>query len=131
MTAGLEYSRYVSAFNYRLSGEKTQIARYIGIPVRLDWTLASGRWLDLYLGGGLKGDFCVGATLGGKQLQKDGLNLSLLGAGGLQLNMTDRLGLYVEPVLNYTVYSGNRILETYRTVRPFYFSVSTGFHISF
>lgn len=58
-TTGLNYSRYRSSFTYSLSGEKIQNAHYLGIPVRLDWTLASNKWLDIYVGGGFEGDFCL------------------------------------------------------------------------
>ena len=130
LTTGLEYSRYESAFRFALSGEQTQTAHYIGIPVRLDWTLASGRWLDVYLGAGLGSDYCINATLGGRQIAKDGFSFSLLGAAGIQFNMTKRLGLYAEPGIRYSIPSGNPVLETYRTVKPLHFSVSTGVRIT-
>lgn len=130
LTTGLDYSRYQSEFRYASSGLKNQIAQYIGVPVRLDWTLASNRWMDVYLGGGLEGDYCVGAKLAGSKIQKDGLNLSLLGAGGIQFNMTERLGLYVEPGLSYLIPSKSQQLITYRTQKPLMFSVSTGFRIT-
>ena len=98
LTTGMEYSKYVSQFKSSISGELTQVAHYVGVPVRLDWTLASSRWLDVYVGGGLEGDYCVGASLAGQRVvPKDGFSISALGAGGLQFNMTERLGLYVEP----------------------------------
>ena len=88
--------------------------------------LASNKWLDVYVGGGLEGDFCVGATLAGIELQKDGFGLSVLGAGGIQFNMTDWLGLYVEPEVNYMIPSESRVLETYRSQKPLFFTVATG-----
>ena len=132
LTTGLEYSRYVSQFKSSISGELIQIAHYVGVPVRLDWTLASNRWLDVYVGGGLEGDYCVGASLAGeKVVPKDGFSLSALGAGGIQFNMTERLGLYVEPSLSYTFPSESRVLETYRSEKPLFFSISSGLRISF
>ena len=131
LTTGLEYSRYVSHFKSSNSGELTQVAHYVGVPVRLDWTLASSRWLDVYLGGGLEGDYCVGASLAGERVvPKDGFSLSVLGASGLQFNMTERLGLYVEPTVSYTFPSDKRVLETYRSEKPFFFSVSSGLRIT-
>ena len=45
VTTGLEYTLYQSSFTYTLSGEKKQFAHYLGIPVRLDWTLLPAwRW---------------------------------------------------------------------------------------
>ncbi len=130
ITTGLAYSLYRSDFTYSLSGQKKQSAHYLGIPVRLDWTLAGSRRLDVYLGGGLEGDFCLGASLDGQSIKRDGFALSLLGAGGIQFNAAKRLGLYVEPQLSWTVPSKNRKLETYRSGHPLMFSVATGLRIN-
>ena len=130
LTTGLEYTLYISLFTYSLSGKKTQLAHYLGVPIRLDYTLASNRWWDVYVGGGVAGDICVGATLNDKSLRKDGLRLSLLGACGLQWNMTDRLGLFVEPELSWTAPSNTPVLATYRTDHPFMFTVATGVRIN-
>ena len=130
VTTGLEYTLYQSSFTYTLSGEKKQFAHYLGIPVRLDWTLANNRWLDVYLGGGLEGDYCIGATLAGESIKRDGFSFSLLGAGGIQLNITKNIGLYVEPELSWTIPSESRVLETWRSEYPFMFSVATGLRIN-
>lgn len=130
VTTGLTYSLYCSKFTYSLSGEKAQQVHYLGIPVRLDWTLASNRWLDVYVGGGVAGDFCVGSALGGETFTKDGPAFSVLGAGGLQWNMTRRVGLYVEPELSWTAPSDRHILRTYRKEHPFVFTVATGIRIN-
>lgn len=129
-TTGLNYSRYRSSFTYSLSGEKIQNAHYLGIPVRLDWTLASNKWLDIYVGGGFEGDFCLGATLAGERIAKDAFCASLLGAGGIQFNLTKRIGVYVEPALSCTITPENPVPETYRTKHPLMFSVSSGLRIT-
>ena len=130
ITTGLDYSWYKSSFTYSVSGEKIQNAHYIGIPVRLDWTFASGRWLDVYLGGGLEGNYCLGATLAGDRVAKDGFSASLLGAGGIQFKITEKLGVYIEPELSWTFTPKNQILESYRTKNPLMFSVSSGLRIT-
>ena len=130
VTTGLEYTLYQSSFTYKLSGEKKQFAHYLGIPVRLDWTLANNRWLDVYFGGGIEGDYCIGATLAGESIKRDGFSFSLLGAGGIQLNITKNIGLYVEPELSWTIPSESRVLETWRSEYPFMFSVATGLRIN-
>lgn len=131
LTTGLEYSLYSSIFTYTLSGEKTQLAHYLGVPVRLDWTLASNRWLDVYVGGGFEGDYCVGATLGGDKIDKDGFGLSLLGAGGIQLNLTKQIGLYVEPEISWTIPSESHVLQTYRSDKTMMFSLTSGLRFNF
>ena len=130
ITTGLEYSLYQTRVSFTKSGEKKQAAHYLGVPLRLDWTLASSRWLNVYVGGGASGDWCVGATLAGKEMPRDGFSFSLLGAGGVQFNMTRHLGLYVEPEISWTLPSEKRVLETYRSAHPFLFSVATGLRIN-
>ena len=130
VTTGLTYSLYRSKFTYSLSGEKAQQVHYLGIPVRLDWTLASNRWLDVYVGAGVAGDLCLGSTLGGKAFEKDRPAFSVLGAGGLQWNILPRLGLYVEPELSWTLPSDKQALMTYRQEHPLVFTVATGFRIN-
>ena len=130
ITTGLDYSLYASRYSYSGVGERLQRAHYLGIPVRLDWTLASGRWLDVYLGAGAEGDCCVVATVNGHRTRKDGFSFSLLGAGGVQFNISQRTGLYVEPSLSWTVPSDSRVLETWRSAQPLAFSIATGVRIT-
>lgn len=130
VTTGLEYSLYQSSFTYSISGEKKQLAHYLGIPLRLDWTLADKRWLDVYLGGGIEGDYCIGATLAGERIKRDGFSFSVIGAGGVQFNATKYIGIYVEPELNWAIPSKSRVLETWRSEHPFVFSVATGLRIN-
>ena len=130
VSTGLDYSRYQSELKYSRSGERKQLAHYLGVPVRLDWVFASGKRFDVYVGGGLEGEFCVGASLGGKEISKDGFKLSLLGAGGVQMNLTQRLGLYVEPQLLWRIPTDDNILATYRSAHPLMFSVATGVRLT-
>ena len=129
LTTGIDYSVYSSIYKYSISGNHKQLSQYVGIPLRLDWTLASSRWLDLYLGGGLKGEFCVGASYDGRMIKKDGFSVSLLGSGGIQFNVTNHIGLYIEPDLSWMFPSNNHTLENYRNNNPLMFSVSTGIRI--
>lgn len=126
ITTGVQYSLYSS----RIAGELRQNAHYLGIPVRLDWTFAQSRWLDVYLGGGVEGAFCAGATLGGQRISGDGFSLSLLGAGGIQFNMSRHVGLYAEPQISWRIPMGTPVLQTYRSTHPLMFSVETGIRIN-
>ena len=130
LTTGLEYSFYRSRFAMSYSGEKWQRVHYLGIPVRLDWIMASHSLFDVYVGGGVQGDFCLDATLAGMSLEKDRPSLSLIGAGGIQVNATKRLGFYFEPELSWRIPDGNNTLVTYRSEHPVMFSVSAGIRIN-
>lgn len=126
VSTGVDYSLYQSTFTYSYFGEQKQLAHYLGVPVRMDWVFASGRLLEAYLGGGLEGEVCVGASLGGKKISKDGFNLSLQGAGGIQMNVTNRLGIYVEPQVMWRIPTGDSTLDTYRSTHPLMFSAAMG-----
>ena len=130
LTTGLDYSLYTTKLTYTTFTD-VQRAHYLGVPVRLDWTLLGNKWLELYVGGGLEGDICLAMTLNGKSTCRDGFALSLLGAAGLQLNLSKRLGLFVEPQLSRTVPSRGRCLPTYRTQDPVVFTVNSGIRITF
>ena len=127
---GLEYSQYVSRIGTSSPVGKKQIAQYIGIPLRLDWTLSSSNRIKTYLGVGWGADYCFRATRSGEPLAKGGIDLSLMGAGGIQLNVGRRAGLYVEPRAGWTVLNGNKALKTYRTEHAPMFSVAGGIRIT-
>ena len=135
LSTGLQYSLYNSKFTMSQTGEKRQQVHYLGIPVRLDWVFASNSRFDVYAGGGVQGDFCLNATLAGMNLEKDRPNLSLVGAGGVQMNVTKHLGIYLEPELSWRIPTddpklGNNTLVTYRSEHPVMFSVATGIRIN-
>jgi hypothetical protein len=117
------------------TGEKRQQVHYLGIPVRLDWVFASNSRFDVYTGGGVLGDLCLNATLAGMSREKDRLSLSLVGAGGIQMNATKHLGIYLEPELSWRIpmdnpIFGNNTLVTYRSEHPVMFSIATGIRIN-
>lgn len=126
ITTGIDYLLYSSEIGYSVSGFHRQNAHYIEVPARADYTIARNRWLDIYVGAGVSVDCCVAAYDAGCKIAKDGIGFSVLGAGGIQFNVTDHLGLFLDPTLSWSVPSGNRVLDTYRTEHPLMFSVSTG-----
>ena len=130
VTTGLEYSLFSSRYEIYPGRDVWQQAHYLGIPVRLDWTIASNNWLEAYLGGGFAADYCLAASLGGDAVGKDGISLSTLGAVGLQFNITRHFGVYLEPEISWTVPSDSRRLETYRSEHPLMFSLAGGLRVN-
>ena len=130
VSTGLAYSLYSSQVNSGNSGEKVQWAHYLGVPVRLDYIIASNTRFDVYAGAGAQGEICLNATYAGYGITKDGFSLSLLGVGGIQWNVTRRLGLYIEPELSWRMPVGEPVLETYRNRFPVMFSVGAGVRIN-
>ena len=128
LTTGINYSLYNSQLKYSISGNKKQTVQYLGIPVRLDGTLASNRWFDVYVGGGLEADYCIKALLGDEAIEKGGFDFALLGAGGIQFNINNYLGIYVEPEINLTLPSETP--ETYRKWYTVSFQVNSGIRLT-
>lgn len=126
LTTGLEYSLYSSQLEYSLSGIHKQSAHYLGIPLRADFTIAKNTWMDVYVGAGAAMDFCMAAYDSGQKINKDGVGFAMIGAGGIQFNISKNLGLFLEPSLSWDMTSGNRVLETFRSERPVMLTVSTG-----
>jgi len=131
VTSGLEYSSYTSRFDYSYVGEKTQVAQYLGIPLRLDWVFPFGKHFDAYAGAGMQADFCLSAQWDSEEIERDRPVFSLGAAGGVQVNLIRNLGLFVEPQLSWRIPTGGTVLQTYRTRHPWMFSVSAGVRINF
>lgn len=134
LTTGLEYSMYSSSFKDSSVEAIRQKVRYLGIPVRLDYQFVNGRWIGVYVGAGASANLCTGAWLEEKSarraIPKDGLSFSLLGAAGVQFNITDHFGFFIEPEISWTAGSRDNVLQTYRTAHPIVFSVSSGFRFT-
>ena len=130
LNTGLEYIRYTSDLSFLLAGAKTQVAQYLGIPLRLDWVFPFGKRFDVYAGAGLQADFCVAASWNGDAIQRDKVNLSLGTAAGIQINPLPHVGLFVEPQLSWRVPTTSDGLLTYRTNHPWMFSVAGGVRIN-
>lgn len=130
VSVGIDYSSYKSIFKFSVSGDHIQRVQYIGTPIRLDWLIASGKRLDVYAGAGLHGDICTYATYDGAIIMKDPPSISVLGAGGVQLNLWKHVGIYIEPELSWRIPIVSTTLETYRTNSPLLFSFATGLRIN-
>ena len=130
VTSGLEYSSYTSLFTYSYVGEKTQVAQYLGVPLRLDWVFPLGKRFDAYAGAGMQADFCLSAKWDSEEIEGGRPIFSLGAAGGVQLNLIRNLGLFVEPQLTWRIPTGGTVLQTYRTRHPWMLSVSAGVRIN-
>ena len=130
-STGIQYTQYRSVFTYDSFGEIKQVVHYLGVPIRVDWSIVSSNLFDIYLGGGFEFDQCIKATFGNDSVKKDRAAFSLVGVGGIRLNLCKNFGLYIQPELVWDITSGNRKLITYRTEHPLMFDVSTGLRIVF
>ena len=117
INTGLNYTLYSSMRERSYSSGKVtererQNVHYLGIPLRCDWLVVNRRYFTFYMGVGGQVDKCVYARVGDERLHEKDFLFSLTGAAGLQYNITNKIGLYLEPDFSLRLNEGT--LETYR-----------------
>lgn len=125
-TTGLTYSLYNSKYTMTVTRDQWQRVHYLGIPIRLDRMIVSTGRFDVYAGGGFQGDICLKATLSGSDIPTDKPSLSLIGASGIQMNVTKRFGVYIEPELSWRIPARDNTLVTYMSEHPVMVSIAAG-----
>ena len=141
---GLCYSRLSSEFEMgeerNVISEK-QTVNYIGVPMKGIYSLCSNERWSVYGSAGLIVEMPLSATLC-TNYYVNGLSegidrkkidapwhLSAMSDIGLQFNITEKIGLFVQPSLQYYIPTGGDI-ETYRTEHPFVFTLPVGVRIT-
>ena len=117
INTGLNYTLYSSMRERSYSSGKVtererQNVHYLGIPLRCDWLVVNRRYFTFYMGVGGQVDKCVYARVGDERLHEKEFLFSLTGAAGMQYNITNKIGLYLEPDFSLRLNEGT--LETYR-----------------
>lgn len=132
INTGINYTLYNSRKKVLWSDytEETlnQSVHYIGIPVRCDWLLVDRKHFGLYLGAGAQVDKAVYAKVGTERLHDRTFLFSINGVCGLQYNINDRFGLYLEPEL--TANLNKPEISTFRSNRELMFSVRAGLRVN-
>ena len=132
INTGINYTLYNSRKKVLWSdyAEETlnQSVHYIGIPVRCDWLLVDRKHFGLYLGAGAQVDKAVYAKVGNERMHDRTFLFSINGVCGLQYNINDRFGLYLEPELTGNL---NRPeISTFRSNRELMLSVRAGLRVN-
>ena len=117
INTGLNYTLYSSMRERNYSSDKVtererQNVHYLGIPLRCDWLVVNRRYFTFYMGVGAQVDKCVYARVGDERLHEKDFLFSFTGAAGLQYNITNKIGLYLEPDFSLRLNEGT--LDTYR-----------------
>lgn len=115
-----------------------QSMHYIGIPLNLSFNIFSSRYFNAYITAGGLMEKCVRGSLktdeylDGKYhgssstaLKQKGLQWSVNGATGIQVNILPQLGLYMEPGVSHH-FSNNSKVRTIYSDKPTDFSLSFG-----
>ncbi len=131
LNTGLNYTLYISRVTRKWSDGEVENLRqnvhYLGIPVRCDWLLVDRRHFSLYLGAGAQIDKAVYAKCGDERLYDRTFLFSINAALGLQFNITDRLGLYLEPELVGNL--NKPYIETFRSDNELMLSARAGLRV--
>ena len=122
LRSGLFYTWLHSSYTLKQNAKEryiTENLHYIGIPLRADWSLAKAGSFDFYLSaGGSAAYLFSGADEHPWQFSAD------LAAGAVWM-CAPRIGLYLEPQLNYYFDDGSDIYNYY-CVQPFSFCARLG-----
>lgn len=120
-----------------------QSMHYLGIPLNLSFNIFSSRYFNAYVTAGGLMEKCVRGSLktdeylDGKYhgssstaLRQKGLQWSVNGAAGIQVNILPQLGLYMEPGVSHH-FSNNSKVRTIYSDKPTDFSLSFGLRYTF
>lgn len=130
LASGLVYTLATSSFQHGASMPKeTQTLHYVGIPLNLSYTVWGNSWLRTYVMAGAQADMNVKATLkadGHKSdIDNDRAQFSVTGGAGVQLNVAQQLGVYVEPGVRYYFDNGSAVQTIFKE-HPTNFSLQVG-----
>ncbi len=130
LASGLVYTLATSSFQHGASMPKeTQSLHYVGIPLNLSYTVWGNSWLRTYIMAGAQADMNVKATLkadGHKSnIDNDRAQFSVTGGAGVQLNVAQQLGVYVEPGVRYYFDNGSAVQTIFKE-HPTNFSLQVG-----
>lgn len=115
-----------------------QSMHYLGIPLNLSFNIFSSRYFNAYVTAGGLMEKCVRGSLktdeyldgkyhgsSSSALRQKGLQWSVNGAAGIQVNILPQLGLYMEPGVSHH-FSNNSKVRTIYSDKPTDFSLSFG-----
>ena len=134
ITSGLTYSRLKSKTTIQ-DTHKEQVLHYIGVPLGAIYTIWEYKRFNIYVIGGIQADFNVKATLKNStqadvtNIGKDRVQFSALAGPGLQFNLLQGLGIYVEPTARYYFNNGSAV-DNYFKDKPCNINVNAGLRLS-
>lgn len=129
--SGLTYTYLASDVRYEGSSEKiSQKLHYIGIPVRTNWNFVETKNFTMYVSAGGSIEKCVYGKIGTESETVKPVQLSVMGAIGAQYNISNRVGLYVEPGVSYFFDDGSSI-QTIRKESPCNFTLQAGIRLTY
>lgn len=128
---GLTYTMLSSEVVFDSGSDKlNQKLHYVGIPVRANWNFVDKERLTMYVSAGGAIEKCVYGKIGSDKETVKPLQLSVMGAVGVQYNVSNRVGLYVEPGISYFFDDGSPV-QTIRKENPTNFTLQAGVRLTY
>ena len=129
LTSGADLTLFKSKFsNNNISF--SQNAYYLGIPLRLDWTLWESSPASAWIGAGGKVDRLIGGKNGDRTLKDNTFHWSATGVAGIDYELIRGLSLFFQPGISYYFKPASPAILTYRTEHPLMISLDAGFRIN-
>lgn len=128
---GVVYTYLASDVKY--PGTSTVVEQklhYLGIPVRVNYDVWKKKRFLLYASAGGMVEKCIYGRVDGETESVDPLQFSVTGAVGAQVNVSSRVGLYIEPGVAYYFDDGSSV-ETIRKEHPCNFSLQGGIRLMY
>lgn len=131
LESGLIYTLLTSDVTLSLSGKQHQQLHYLGLPLRLDYSLFKGERWQFYLAGGVILEHSLYGQRGEENLHLNDWQTSLNGALGLQYRVSSTAALYLEPGVSYYFDNGVTDVPSLRTEQPCSFLLQMGIRFSY
>lgn len=127
---GLMYTYLASDVEFASSEKVSQKLHYLGIPLRANWNFVDKKSFTMYVSTGGAMEKCVYGKIGSKDETVKPLQFSVMGAVGAQYNVSNRVGIYVEPGVSYFFDDGSDI-QTIRKENPCNFTLQGGIRLTY
>ncbi len=128
---GLTYTYLASDVTYDDSSEKfSQKLHYLGIPVRANWNFVDSKSFTMYVSAGGAVEKCIYGKIGSESETVKPVQVSVMGAVGAQYNVSNRVGIYVEPGVSYFFDDGSPV-QTIRKENPCNFTLQAGIRLTY
>lgn len=128
---GLTYTYLASDVEFDGSSEKlSQKLHYLGIPVRANWNFVDNKNFTMYVSAGGAVEKCIYGKVGSESETVKPVQLSVMGAVGAQYNISNKVGVYVEPGVSY-FFDDSSPVQTIRKENPCNFTLQAGIRLTY
>ena len=136
---GVDYSLLTRSFTGSFNGESGSVShtlQYIGVPVNLFYDIISSDRIKFYVYGGGEAEYCISNKYRLyanpdiiRKYPVERLQYSVGGGLGVEFRLTRRLGIYLDPGVNY--YFNTNQPRSIRTDKPVLVNFDAGLRFNF